>query len=134
MNRKTQIGDPPIRILRDDLERLETLLDSMHRSYARISLFLQEELLRADIVDKQPRSPFVGLGSHVAFVDEQGAPHAGTLFMPEDGCTSLPDGISILTPVGCALLGLSQGQSIGYETVDGRKKRITVTGVRPPDP
>lgn len=129
MNRKVQIGDPPIRILRDDLQKLETLLDSMHRSYARISMFLQQEVLRADIVDQQTRRPFVRLGSQVHFTDEDGTSRCGTLHMPEEGCPVPPDAISILTPVGCALLGLSPGQSITYQTVDRREKCVTVTQV-----
>lgn len=129
MNRKIQIGDPPIRILRDDLQKLETLLDSMHRSYARISMFLQQEVLRADIVDHPTSQPFVRLGSQVEFADDSGAVHSGTLHMPEEGCATPADAISILTPVGCALLGLSPGQSITYQTVDRRDKRITVQKV-----
>lgn len=132
MNRKTQIGDPPIRILRDDLEKLENLLDAMHRSYARVSMFLQQELLRADIVDRPTRTPFVRLGSHIDFTDDDGARHSATLFMPDEDCPQVPDGLSILTPVGCALLGLSAGQSIAYQTVDGRVRRVTVTRVTSP--
>ncbi|MFV3128649.1 GreA/GreB family elongation factor [Niveispirillum sp. KHB5.9] len=132
MNRKVQIGDPPIRILRDDLHKLESLLDSMHRSYARISMFLQQEVLRADIVERPTRKPFVRPGSQVQFTDETGASHGGTLHMPEEGSPPPPDAISILTPAGCALLGLSPGQSITYETVDRREKRITVVKVVEP--
>lgn len=132
MNRKIQIGDPPIRIARQDLEKLETILDSLHRSYARISLFLQDEVLRAQVVDASTDRPFVRLGSRVRFTDEQGVPHEGTLFAPEEGRPNPPDGISILTPAGCALLGLSVGQSIGYETIDRRIKRITVMDVEDP--
>lgn len=132
MNRKVQIGDPPIRVLRDDLEKLENLLDAMHRSYARVSMFLQQELLRADIVERPTRTPFVQLGSRVDFSDEEGTVHSATLYMPEEACPHLPDGLSILTPVGCALLGLSPGQSIAYQTVDGRQKRVTVHKVTSP--
>ena len=132
MNRKVQIGDPPISILRNDLEKIENLLDSLHRSYARISLFLQNEVMRADIVDDAGKGQFVRLGSHVSFTDEVGSLHAGTLFLPEESHPNPPDGISILTPVGCALLGLSPGQTIAYDTVDGRTKQITIQGVQKP--
>lgn len=132
MNRKVQIGDPPIRILRNDLEKIENLLDSLHRSYSRISLFLQNEVMRADIVDAAVKGQFVHLGSHVSFTDEAGRAHAGTLFMPEEGQPNPPDGISILTPVGCALLGLSPGQTISYDTIDSRTKQITVQAVQNP--
>lgn len=132
MNRKIQIGDPPIRIARQDLEKLETILDSLHRSYARISLFLQNEVLRAQVVDVASDRPFVRLGSRVRFTDEQEVEREGTLFAPEEGRANPPDGISVLTPAGCALLGLSVGQSIRYETIDRRIKHIRVTGVEEP--
>jgi regulator of nucleoside diphosphate kinase len=34
--------------------------------------------------------------------------------------------ISILTPIGTALIGLSEGQSITWTTRDGRRRRLTV--------
>jgi regulator of nucleoside diphosphate kinase len=37
--------------------------------------------------------------------------------------------ISILTPIGVALLGLSEGQSIAWKTRDGREQRLTVLAV-----
>ena len=40
--------------------------------------------------------------------------------------------ISILTPVGTALLGLRAGQSISFRTRDGRPQMLTVLMVRPP--
>ena len=43
--------------------------------------------------------------------------------------------VSILTPVGAALIGLRQGQSITYATRDGRTQSLTVLGVvNPPSP
>jgi regulator of nucleoside diphosphate kinase len=39
--------------------------------------------------------------------------------------------ISILTPVGSALFGLSEGQSIAYETPDGRIKTLTALRISP---
>lgn len=132
MNRKTQIGDPPIRILRNDLEKLENLLDHLHRAYARVSLFLENEVMRADVVERQTRQPFVQLGSWVAFRDEEGVNHAGTLHLPEERQEVPKDGISILTPVGAALLGLSRGQTITYETIDRRSKQLTVLDLQAP--
>jgi regulator of nucleoside diphosphate kinase len=37
--------------------------------------------------------------------------------------------ISVLTPIGAALIGLSPGQSIDWETRDGRVGRLTVESV-----
>jgi regulator of nucleoside diphosphate kinase len=40
--------------------------------------------------------------------------------------------VSVLTPIGTALLGLSTGQSIRWKTRDGREQELTVIGVEPP--
>jgi regulator of nucleoside diphosphate kinase len=37
--------------------------------------------------------------------------------------------ISILTPIGAALIGLSQGQSIDWKTRDGRSRQLTILSV-----
>lgn len=41
--------------------------------------------------------------------------------------------ISILTPIGTALIGLSPGQSIAWTARDGRRHQLTVLSVEPPD-
>jgi regulator of nucleoside diphosphate kinase len=41
--------------------------------------------------------------------------------------------ISILTPVGTALIGLRTGQSITFRTRDGRPQLLTVLAVYPPE-
>ena len=40
--------------------------------------------------------------------------------------------ISVLTPVGTALIGLRAGQSITWRTRDGRKQVLTIVRVTPP--
>jgi regulator of nucleoside diphosphate kinase len=43
-----------------------------------------------------------------------------------------PGNISLLAPIGTALIGLSQGQSIDWTARDGRRHRLTVVSVEPP--
>jgi regulator of nucleoside diphosphate kinase len=40
--------------------------------------------------------------------------------------------VSILTPIGAALIGLSVGQSIAWSARDGRQQVLTVLSVEPP--
>ncbi len=40
--------------------------------------------------------------------------------------------ISILTPIGTALIGLSEGQSIVWTARDGKERRLTVIKVENP--
>ena len=64
------------------------------------------------------------LGSRVSFADETGKLYFVVGFHGD--CAGQPNPISILTPVGAALIGLAEGQSISYETLDGRVKTLSV--------
>jgi regulator of nucleoside diphosphate kinase len=37
--------------------------------------------------------------------------------------------VSVLTPIGAALIGLARGTSIGWETREGEERRLTVLEV-----
>jgi regulator of nucleoside diphosphate kinase len=51
-----------------------------------------------------------------------------TLVFPREH--AVHDGaLSVLTPLGAALIGLREGQSITFETLDGRTRRVTVLRV-----
>lgn len=131
MNRKTLLGDPPtIHITSQDFSRLDLLVESLSgKANTSILEFLRDELDRAQLVaDADAAPPFVRIGSRVVFGDEQGRTYRLTLRLPEQ-TSGDPSEISIVTPVGAALLGLSEGQSISYETPDNRIKTITVLRV-----
>lgn len=126
MNRKMLLGDPPpIRITGTDLGRLDNLVANLSRSSSSVVRFLQRELDRATLADPADSTPFIGMRSRVRFADGDGTIRTATLVYPED-LPATPDGLSILTPVGTALLGLAEGQSISYETLDGRTKTLAV--------
>ncbi len=136
MNRKTILGDPPpIRITSRDLGRIDGLLGSAAGQVnSPILEFLQGELDRARLVEEsEVATPFVRIGSRVLFSDDAGKTYRLTLSLPGDPSDE-SGSISILTPVGAALLGLSEGQSIAYETRDGRTKTITVLEVSESEP
>lgn len=128
MNRKAMLGDPPpIRITAIDLNRIDGLLDDRNHAISRrVSAFLRGEIDRAEIVDS-PDSPdaFVRIGSTVIFEDEVGRQYTRTLVFPHR-TQHYPDGVSVVTPVGSALLGLATGQSISFKTPDDRVKTLTV--------
>lgn len=135
MNRKTILRDPPpIYITGQDLGRLDVLLAGMSSKSTRSVEFLRDELDRAQLVDDERAvKPFVRIGSRVRFRDERGKTYRRRLVFPARTPSGAGD-ISILTPVGAALLGLSEGQSISYETPDDRVKTITVLRVSAVDP
>jgi regulator of nucleoside diphosphate kinase len=130
MNRKTMLGDPPANHLtRDDLGRLDTLLAGLPNTSPSVE-FLRREVDRATVVEQAEAAQFVKLGSRVSFEDETGKLYTGTVGFPSD-IAGEPHPISILTPVGAALLGLAEGQSIAYETLDGRIKTLGVVRLLP---
>jgi regulator of nucleoside diphosphate kinase len=71
----------------------------------------------------------VRMGSVVEFRQEGGRTRRVQLVYP--GLADIAaNRISILTPIGTALLGLREGQSIAWKARDGRACRLTVISVR----
>lgn len=128
MNRKMLLGDPPpIHITGQDFGRLDVLLTYQGgKADARTLDFLRDELDRARLVDQADVAmPFVRIGSHVTFKDERGKVHSLTLTLPDQKSSDLSK-VSVVTPAGAALLGLSKEQSISYEAPDNRIKTVTI--------
>jgi len=122
---------PEIRVTREDLGRLDTMLaeHAPIRSWRAVEI-LARELMRAKIVDAQEIPAQVAtMGSRVQYREHDVLiPRVATLAYPGD-FRLYDDAISILTPVGAILLGLSEGQSMSYPGPDGKPKTITLTKV-----
>ena len=122
---------PPIYLTQDDLDRLFDLLEAYAAgSGGRRFDKLENELARAVAVSRdQIPKDVVTMNSRVEFEDETtGERHEFTLVYP--GSADVSKGsISILAPVGSALLGLSAGQSIDWELPNGQKRRYRVISV-----
>ena len=121
---------PQITIAARDFSRLDLLPGTIaaYRTPAREAL--ARELRRARIVSL-PDLPadIVTMHSTVRYsADDTGGSCTAELVYPgEDDPAGAK--ISVLTPVGSALIGLSPGQSIDYEDVDGSTKTLTVLAV-----
>lgn len=120
---------PQITISALDAERLEALLDSVRPDDATARALL-DELARADIRAPQDMPPdVVTMNSTVRFeIAGAGEQRCLTLAYPKD-MARLQDGISILTPVGAALLGLSVGDSISWPRPDGQLVQVRLLEV-----
>lgn len=126
-------GLPPSIVLsRRDAARIEALLESPQWQKHPAAEALLEELARAEVVaDADLPADVVGMHASVECVDEDsGERHVISLVYPHEADAGSGK-VSILAPVGSALLGLSVGQSIDWNTPDGRKLRLRVTGVQP---
>src|SRR5262245_21528932 len=120
---------PPIIITTTDAERLSLLVNGSTSSRVPCAAdFLAREIERADIVPpRQVLRGLVRMGSRVTYRDGDGVREV-TLVYPQDADIERKL-ISVLTPVGAALIGLSVGQSIEYETPSGDKRSLTVMQV-----
>ena len=135
MTAKTKSGRrPAITIARSEHERLSNLADMLAERDPHAAEQLASELDRAKIVDDaRMASGIVRMGSLAEFRIDDEAPQAAELVFPKDADISRHR-ISVLTPVGAALLGLSAGQSIEWAARDGRVRRLSVLAVHAAQP
>lgn len=125
-------GSPRITIRSDDYDKLSAMAaaDGTEPAVAR---FLASELARARVVPPERiGSAVVTMNAIVEFRDETtGRVRRVTLVFPEHA-DILSHRLSVMTPVGAALIGLAVDDSIEWETRDGRWCTLTVLDVAPP--
>ena len=125
---------PPIVLTSEDRERLSSLKDAAMEKVPEVARFLLEELERADIVPSSSMiaSPLVRMGSEVKFIDyATDRIEQVRLVYPEEANESR-GWISVLTPIGSAILGLGPGQSIECCFAGGKTLRLGILNVRQP--
>jgi regulator of nucleoside diphosphate kinase len=93
---------------------------------------LMDEMHRASVVpDEAIEDTIVRMNSTVVFdIDDRGTRRAQLVF-PADADINKGT-ISVLSPIGAALIGLSQGQTMRWQGYDGRKHVLTVNSVHQP--
>jgi regulator of nucleoside diphosphate kinase len=130
----TRHRKPAIRVTRSDLERLSRLAESHSARNPDVADELLAELDRARVVeDGRVAADVVRMGSTLRFTSDVGEGRTVTLVYPAEA--DISEGkVSILTPIGAALIGLSVGQSIDWTARDGRIHRLTVESVEPVPP
>lgn len=121
---------PPVYVTTYDYERLTALADFYKSRHAALVDFLTEELERAELVAPRELEPdVVTMDSCARIVDhDTGEIRTVTLVYPGEE-DSLCGKVSILTPMGVALLGLPKGVRMDWQTLDGRTKSVSVLEV-----
>ena len=130
----TNSGLPPsITLSSRDLAQLEAMLESPAVAKLPAAIALGEELNRAHVVDAgQLPAGIVTMRSRVQCHDEvSNDTHTLTLVYPHEADVDRGY-VSVLAPVGSALLGLSVGQSIDWVAPGGRPLRLRVAAVEQP--
>ena len=112
-----------------EYERLTDLANASMERLPEVAQELLDELERAEIVgDGDVPKDVVRMGSTVTFKSDDG--HVRTLKLVYPADESLDEHrLSVMTPVGAALIGLGTGQSISWTARDGKHHRLTVTKV-----
>lgn len=121
---------PEITISSLDLERLYTLIESLPKNTFADINHLEAELGRAHVVSPAEVPPtIVTMNSTVKFsVESTQNEFELTLVYPKD-VDSSGKTISVLAPVGSALLGLSQGDEIEWPKPGGGLLKVKITGI-----
>ena len=130
MNSETlAVSKPNIIVRESDYARLTALAQSSMDK----DLALGEELMgelewAAVVVDDAAASQTIQMGSTATYTTENGQMRTVTLVYPGEANIETSR-ISILTPIGVALLGLSETQSINWIARDGLSHALTVTKI-----
>jgi len=124
------MSKPKIVVGRTDHNKLTRLANGLLDKRPEVAEELLAELERASVLDDQDVPPqTVQMDSTVEYrTDGTSAARSVTLVYPGDA--DIAEGkISILTPIGTALLGLSVGQTIDFIANDGRKLVLSVLSI-----
>ncbi len=122
---------PDIKVTRQDFRDLESFLATKSSQLAWWSVgYLVRELMRATVMDDGCiPAEAITMGSRVE-IREAGKDSTRVVTLSYPGESELfRDAISILSPVGVALIGLSTGQSIRYAGPDGIPVTIEVVKI-----
>jgi regulator of nucleoside diphosphate kinase len=121
---------PEITLSSLDLDRLYNLIESLPANGFAGKAELMAELVRANVVDPTEMPPtIVTMNSTVRFtVASTNNEFELTLVYPKD-VDSSGKTISILAPVGSALLGLSQGDEIEWPKPGGGLLKVNITEI-----
>jgi regulator of nucleoside diphosphate kinase len=124
---------PPISLRMCDASRLRNIAEAASEKYPQTTDFLAREIERAEILPDTRLLPgLVTMDSEVTFRDDISMQERSvTLVYPEAADVDAGK-ISILTPIGAALIGLSVGQTIEFQTPGGRWRSLTLLKVIQP--
>lgn len=120
---------PTVYVTEADHEILSNLAEAV-ADRAAGSRVLAGEMARAVIVEPgQAPWPFAGIGSTLNYRDlTHGQVRRVRLSLPRDA--SIDEGrISVLTPVGAALIGMTAGETFRWTDHDGRPRAVQVLAI-----
>ncbi|SFV36234.1 regulator of nucleoside diphosphate kinase [Devosia crocina] len=124
---------PPLTLTQSDHRTLQALGEAGLDRNPDLAEVLLTELDRAKVVadDKLPAG-VVRMGSRVSYETATGQEQTVTLVYPVNA--DIEQGrISVMTPIGVALIGLKTGQSITWRDRADKRHKLTVVSVEAPE-
>lgn len=114
-----------IYITQFDYDRLTHLLDNK-KPHDDFDKALLKELESGEIVEPKNVPPdVITMNTHVRFVDDHGDDWDFWLVFPEDADLT-QNKVSVLSPIGCALLGYKVGDTVTLNTPKHGKRELKV--------
>lgn len=127
------LNKPPIAIARSEHAQLSGLADVLSRKNPGLADQFFTELARADIFPDEASRDVVRMGSTLDYRTDLGEQRTVTLVFPAEEDIAAGK-VSVITPIGIALIGLSAGDTMDWRTRDGRVQRLTVTRLHQREP
>lgn len=121
---------PIIIINRLDAERLQRLIDNANDKDLAVAESLDTELERGEVVEPaEIPDDVVSMNSQVQFSDlKRNKQIVRTLVYPH-ALAETEDGLSVMAPIGAALLGLRVGDMIDWTLPDGSEAKLRIDAV-----
>ncbi len=117
-----------------DYTKLMQLVSATQARLPEAADVLIAEMERAEVVETgSVPDDVVQMGSTVEYRPEGGTSRRVTLVYPTEADIDAGR-VSVLTPIGTALLGLKVGDRITWEARNGREQELAIVAVTPPEP
>jgi regulator of nucleoside diphosphate kinase len=122
---------PPILVTQSDFGRLQDYFSAKHDGISDFVMdSVDEELARAQIIPPEKAPPtLVTMNSRVVFENVHTRRRREVTLVYPEGADTARGRISVFSPVGSALLGLSVGQEIQWGLPNGTSARFRITEV-----
>lgn len=119
---------PPVYALADDVPKLKALMEGPARDAPGASL-LAEEFGRLCVLSHGGREPFVRPGSWLTYRDLRTKEERRVRLSHPGDQDQGEDDVSMLSPLGAALIGLMEGAVFRWSDADGRLWAVRVVSI-----
>lgn len=120
---------PNIILSEQDLQRLETMLENQSK-LSETMIRLEDELARAEVVEpKEIASNIVTMHSRVLLTIAPSTETVEVTLVYPHEFKGEKGQVNVIAPIGAAILGLAEGQTIEWPQPDGHAMKVTIEKV-----